>query len=254
MKLSKITHIVQKSITDNSTTILTALGVSGTISTAYLVGRASFQAVEAIQIEQNRLDSYIKSHPLDKKEKAKLVWKLYIPAAASGILTIGCIIGGTRIGFKRTAAAYSLVTVSEKAFAEYKDKVVEQIGATKEQKIKDQIAQDRVTATPGQNMVVVSSGSVLCFEMHTGRYFNCDMETLRKAQNTINAKLIREVEADLNDFYYLVGLPNTTTSAGVGWDSDKMMELYFSTVMSEDNRPCIAFEYNYVKMLDGCRW
>jgi hypothetical protein len=238
----ELLKITEKFLRDNSTTILTALGVSGTVSTAYLASKASFKA-SRILIEEERFTG----RSMGKKEAVRCTWKLYIPTTLSGVLTIGCIIGGTRIGMKRTAAAYSLLTVSETAFSEYKDKVVEQIGVKKEQAVRDEIAQDRVKANAA--VIVAGTGTVLCYEMHTGRYFNCDMETLRKAENTINAKILREMEATLSDFYYLVGLPHTSYSSGIGWTSDKMMNLSFSTVMSEDSRPCIAFEYNYVKQL-----
>lgn len=244
-----VTHLVkslEKIVRVNSPTILTALGVSGTLTTAYLATKASFKAARVIDSEQERLDRNEKSHPMDNKEKSRLIWKLYIPTGISGVLTVGCIIAGTRIGMKRTAAAYSLLTVSEKAFSEYKEKVVEQIGAKKEQAVRDQIAQDRINKNPEQGVIVVESGTVMCYEMHTGRYFNCDMETLRRAQNTINAKMISEMDASLSDFYHLVRLPYTSYSSMSGWNSDKMLELQFSTVLSDDGRPCIAFDYNYV--------
>lgn len=236
-----------KLLRDNSPTILTSLGVSGTITTAYLAAKASFKASEAVRIEQIRLDSYIKSHPLEMKEKAKLVWKLYIPTGVSGVLTIGCIIGGAKAGSKRTAAAYSLMAVSEKAFTEYKEKVVEQLGDKKEKAIRDEIAQDRVTKNPNQGIVVVGDGEVLCYEQHTGRYFRSDMETLRKAVNIVNAKMVRETEASLSDFYHEVGLSNTSYSDRTGWQSCRLLELSFSTTLSDDQRPCIAFEYNYIE-------
>jgi hypothetical protein len=180
------------------------------------------------------------------KRTVQLVWKQYIPTAISCGLTIGCVIGSTKISSKRTAAAYSLLTVSERAFNEYKEKVVEQLGVNKEKAIRDEIAQDRVKETSGSAVVLVGAGNILCYEMHTGRYFYSDMENLRKAQNTINAKLIQEMDATLSDFYHLVGLPNTSYSYMSGWNCDKMMALEFSTTLSEDGRPCIAFDYNYV--------
>lgn len=246
MTFVDLSNKVQRILRDNSPGILTGLGVSGTVTTAYLAGKASFEASEALRIEQNRLDSFTKSHSLDRKEKFKHVWKLYIPTAVSGVMTIACIIAGTRVSIKRTAAAYSLMSVSEKAFTEYKEKVVEQLGVKKEQAIRDEIAKDRVANNP-QGMVVVGSGNVLCYEMHTGRYFSSDMETLRKAVNEVNAKMIRETDASLSDFYYMIGLSNTSYSDRTGWTSCKLLELSFSTVMSADGRPCIAFEYNYIE-------
>lgn len=243
MQLIDVIRRTENLMRRNSPTILTALGVSGVIGTAYLTAKASFVMANEISAHD---DKFAPGFNYTTKEKVKAFWQLYIPAAVSGSVTIACIIGATKVGSKRTAAAYSLLTVSEKAFVEYKDKVVEQIGAKKEQALRDEIAQDRVTKNP-QGLVVVGAGNILCYEMHTGRYFNSDMETIRKAQNEINAKMLRETEASLSDFYYLVGLPPTSYSDRTGWQSTKLLELSFSTVMSEDNRPCISFEYNYIE-------
>jgi hypothetical protein len=241
IKMHELTRTLERFVRSNSPVLLTSLGASGVITTAYLSGRASYKAALVI-----RMENIVSEEPLTKKDKARIVWKQYIPTAISAGLTIGCIIGGTKIGMKRTAAAYSLLTVSEKAFSEYKEKVIEQIGEKKEQGIRDAIAQDRVDKDQPKDVVVVGSGNVLCNEQHTGRYFNCDMETLRRAQNSINAKLIREMEATLSDFYYMVRLPTTSYSSVTGWNVDKMLELYFSSTLTEDGRPCLSFDYNYI--------
>jgi Family of unknown function (DUF6353) len=241
--MNTLIRSVEKTLKDNAPAILTSLGVSGTITTAYLAAKASFRAGWIINEEER-----VTARPVERKDAVKAVWKLYIPAGISGALTIGCIIGATKVSARRSAAAYSLLAVSEKALAEYQEKVVEQIGEKKEQAIRDEIAQDRINAasTP---IIVSGSGNVLCYEMHTGRYFNCDMETLRKAQNTINAQLISQMTATLSDFYYLIGLEQTDHSGYSGWTSDKMLDLTFSAVIAQDGKPCIAFGYNYVKQL-----
>lgn len=240
MTLIKLTRQAEKLLHDNSPAILTAIGVSGTLSTAYLVGKASFEAAEI-------LDREMPCHP--RKDRIVHVWKLYIPAAISASLTVGCIIAANRIGSKRAAAAYSVLSVTEKAFAEYKDKVVETIGERKERTVQDSIAQDRVNANPtaGRDIIVAGPGNVLCHELYTGRYFYSDMESLRKAVNELNARLNREMYANLSDFYSIVGLPYTSNSDEIGWDSDKLLELRYTTVLSDDGRPCIAFDYNYTK-------
>jgi hypothetical protein len=71
------------------------------------------------------------------------------------------------------------------------------------------------------------------------------MESLRKAQNDINHKIVNDYYASLTDFYNLIGLAETAYSEEVGWNSDKLLELEFSAVMSSDNRPCISIAYNY---------
>jgi hypothetical protein len=246
MNFLQVVGRVEKVLRTNSPAILTALGVSGTITTAYLAGKASFRAAEAIQKEA----LVITNEPKNRKKDIKLVWKSYIPTAVSGAVTITCIICATRIGMKRTAAITAAYSLSEKAFSEYRDKVIDKVGERKEQQVRDDIAQDKVRANaPSREVVLSGSGHILCCELYTGRYFNSDMESLRKAQNDLNARLVNHVYATLDDFYYMIGLPQTSSSGNIGWNSDKLMELRFSTVLTDDGRPCLAFEYNYTKPL-----
>jgi len=248
MELNQILGNTEKFLRRNTPTILTALGVAGTVTTAYLAGAASYKAARIIENEESK--NGIISDPKERfKHRANLVWQLYIPVGLSGTATVACIIGASGVNARRTAAAAGAYTLTERAFSEYREKVVEQIGENKEQKLRDEVAQDRVLANPPKSseVIITGSGNVLCCEMYTKRYFESDMETLRKAQNDINAKILQDLYVPLSDFYYQIGLPATTQSTNVGWDSDKLMELKFSTVLTEDGRPCLSFEYNYVK-------
>jgi hypothetical protein len=49
--------------------------------------------------------------------------------------------------------------------------------------------------------------------------------------------------ASLSEFYDRIGLPTTPYSEEVGWNSDHMMEIVFSTVLTEANQPCVVLEY-----------
>ena len=70
------------------------------------------------------------------------------------------------------------------------------------------------------------------------------METLKKAQNDTNYQVLNDVYASLGDFYSRVGLARTSISEEVGWNSNKLLELEFSTTMSEDGRPCISIGFH----------
>lgn len=242
MNLSGLVTKFSKSVKSNSPEILTALGVSGVITTAYLAAKASFQASDQLEDQ---------SPYMTWQDRTKLVWKCYIPAGISGVATVACIIGASRSSGKRTAAAVTAYSLTERAFSEYKEKVVEQVGKGKEQKIRDDIAQEAVLNQPptSKEVVIVGPGQVLCCELYTHRYFRSDMETLRKSVNDINARINTDAYVPLFEFYELVGLPYTTASNELGWDSNKQLELQFSTVMSEAGEPCLAFDYNYVKPL-----
>lgn len=241
-KFTEIAKIAERVVRNNSSSILTALGVTGTLTTAYLTVRATVDAVEVLENKHQVPASELR--PMLRSD-VKYVWKLYIPAGLSVAATISCIIGAAKISSRRTAAITAAYSISERAYSEYREKVVETLGVKKEQKVRDEIAANRILETPPSGVVMIGTGDVLCYEMYTGRYFNSNMESLRKAQNDVNAKLVSEMEATLSDFYYLIGLPQTSFSSYSGWKSEKMMDLSFSTVLHE-GKPCLAFEYNYV--------
>lgn len=243
MNLSELAKRGVKLAADNSPAILTAIAVTGTVTTAYLTGRASFKAAMILSEESPHLHT---------KEKVDLVWRLYVPAVGTGLMTVGCTIAANRIGTRRAAAVAAAFTLSEKAFIEYREKVVERIGEKKEQAFRDELAQDRVNRHPSdtQQIVVVEGNSVLCFDAYTGRYFLSDMESLKKAQNDVNHQVLNEYYASLSDFYDKVGLPATSFSDEVGWNTDRLLELKFSVVLSEHGKPCMSVDFDVAPIRD----
>ena len=240
MKTPHVITQVTKFVNSNAPEIMTIVGITGVASTAYLTAKATYDASHILH----------SNHPsMDTKQKMKRAWKYYIPAVASGAITVVCIYGSTRVSAKRTAAAVAAYSITERAFSEYKEKVIEEIGKNKEQKVRDSIAQDKVTNNPSDNkeVIIAGTGHILCCELYTHRYFRSDMESLRKAQNDINARIVSDTYVSLDEFYELLELAYTSNSSNVGWDSDKLVELSFSTVISDNGEPCLAFDYNYIK-------
>lgn len=233
--LSSVFKQAQKMVFDNSPLILTAIGVTGTVTTAVLTGKASFKMARLFHDHFDR--------DLTTREKVELSWTLYLPAVGTGVATVVCIIAANRIGTRRAAALAAAYSVSERAFSEYKDKIVDRLGPQKEQTIRDEIAQDRVDRVPSKEIVIIGAGNVLCHDAITGRYFESNMEALRKAQNDLNAVILNHQYATLHEFYKLIGLAPTKYASEVGWNTSQMCELKFSTVMSEDGRPCISIDY-----------
>lgn len=241
----EITNKTGKLVQDNSPAILTAIGVTGLAVTAYLTGKATFKASTIINDEQHKEFDNVQGHYLDNKEKFKLVWKEYVPAAVTGVLTASCIIGANRIGTRRAAAMTAAYAISERAYSEYKDKVIETIGKSKETKVRDEIAQDRVKANPpvdGQ-IIMVNSGEQMFMDAYSGRYFQSTMEDVKAAQNSLNHEVLNQGYASLSDLYGRLGLSNTKSSDDVGWNNDKLLEMTFSAAMTEDNRSCVVMDF-----------
>lgn len=242
-------HLVAKAIkmvADNSPTILTTIGVTGTVVTAYLTGRAAYRV--GLDVNAGHYEPLLEGkepEAYELKEKVQMYWKEFIPPVVVGAATVACVIGANRIGSRRAAAMAAAYSLLEKGFDEYKDKVKEEIGRQKEQRLRDDIAQDRVDANPlsSNQVIITGNGDVLCYDQITGRYFNSNVEAIRKAQNDVNRDVIHNMYASLSDFYEKIGLPATGYSSEVGWNMDDYLDVSFSAVLSEDGRPCIAISY-----------
>lgn len=245
---------------DNSPAILTAIGVTGTLSTAYLAAKAGFnsrdklrEAEEAKREEHfTDISSEETGEPTEQEftgltfqEKVEVVWKDYIPAVASAAVTVAAIIYAARINDRRTAAIASAYSTLEKGYSEYRAKATEKLGKKKEQEVRDEIAQDRLNANPVNRatLIVTGKGDTWCYDMWMDRYFMSDMESIRKAVNDFNQKVIAETYQSLSDFYELIRLPTTRASDVVGWNTDQLLEVDFSGTLREDGTPCIAISF-----------
>jgi hypothetical protein len=242
-------HRLKFLVNDNSTTILTGVGVAGTVATAVLTGRASFKAADIIAKEMVIINTAVEPEQdqvqLSKTQKTMLVWPQYIPPVAMGAVTVTSIVMAHRISTKKIAALAVASTISERALQEYKTKVLEKLGERKETEIQEEIAQDQVTKNPPSNQVIIAgSGDVLCFEPLTGRYFNSTIESIKRAENKVNYEIIHYDYCSLSYFFDEIGLSPTDFSDMVGWNVSNRLEIKFTTAMADDNsRPCLVVGY-----------
>lgn len=245
MTITDILNQAKKFAADNAPAILTGVSVAGVVGTVYLTAKASFKSAEILRRHEALLSNT--DHPITTKEKVELCWRAYIPAAGVGALTIAAMIISNRISDKRAAALATAVSLGDRLFAEYKEKVKEKIGENKERDIQDEIAQDRVNTNPPSSaqVIITGDGDHLCYDMYSGRYFKSNMEALKKAQNDTNYQILGDSYASLTDFYGRIGLRSTESSDEVGWTADnEQLELIFSAVMTEEDKPCLAFRFN----------
>lgn len=256
--MNRTLHTIQEALKRNSPFILSGTAITGVVTTAYLASKASVRAhkkLEAfrdleVDLHREFPEAYSSMRRRDRLVRdTKQCWRLYVPTMASGTVTIGCILLNNRVAGARVAAAQAAFVISERAYSEYRDKVIEEYGERKDEMLRASVAQDRVNANPPSGTVVIGTGRVLCCEQETGRYFECDMESLRRAENDINARLLHHDSATLDDWYDLIGMPPTANSADRGWNSDKLLHIEFTSVLTPDGRPCLAFTYNYTRPL-----
>ena len=241
-QISKITKNLGGLISKNSPHILTGIACAGVISTVVLAVKNTPQALAIIE-EEERYRERKNIQSTTKVEKVKLTWKCYAPATVMGVVTIGCILGANTVHTRRNAALASIYAISESAFREYKSKVVQEIGKTKESKIQDEIAKDHILKNPvhQNNIIFTGNGDVLCYETLSGRYFTSSYETIRQKINDLNFRLRDEMRINLNDLYYELNLDPTKLGNLMEFNIDKgYIEPQYSTQLTEDSRPCLV--------------
>lgn len=250
---------IKKSLVKHGPEILTGIGIAGMITTTILAVRATPKALTLIEREKDRQNKQL----IDEAEKnnksncsqisklktldvVKVAWKCYIPSAVVGTASIACLIGASSTHIRRNAILATAYKLSESAFTEYKEKVIETIGEKKEQVVRDNIVKDRIEKNPANNteIIITKKGNTKCLDMISGRYFLSDIDKIKKAVNEINARLLRESYVSLTDFYDEIGLSPSKISDKIGWNSEVgLIEIYISAVLDENEEPCIGIDF-----------
>lgn len=250
LNLGLVLKNAQKLAVDNAPVILTAAGVVGTVATAIFTGKSAYKAAQIIK-DAEHMNNLNRNEPdwapLDNKDKIQLTWKLYAVPVSTGVVAVASIVFANRISTKRAAALAAAYSLSERAFHEYKGKVLEHIGENKERKVRDEVAQDKlkknpVSAQSGQ-IIMTGGGDQLCLDGFSGRYFFSDMESIRKAVNDINQQIHHSGSASLSDFYEKLGLHSTDVSDEVGFSYELPLDIDYTSGLSDDGRPCIVMTY-----------
>lgn len=240
MRITSALYHAKRFVSAHAPLILSSAGSVGVIATAVLSSRATVKAVRIVDEEEMRAAT-----KLSFWSKFKLTWSLYIPTFGMGSIAIASIIVGNRVETKRTAALAAAYSVSEKAFAQYREKIAERFGEKKERAVRDDIQQDLVRANPpSSNQVIALGGDSLFYESYVGRYFKSTMEDVRRAVNETNYIINSQGYASLSDFYDILGLGRTEMSEEFGWNSDKLMDVDFTSVLAEDGKPAVAMNYS----------
>lgn len=241
--IQKIAKNVQSKLNQHSPEILTGLGIAGMLSTTVLAVKATPKALKLIEEKKKEVGD----EELTKIEVVKTCYKCYIPAAVTASVSMACLIGANSVNARRNAVLATAYRLSENAFTEYREKVVETFGEKKEQKVRDEIAKDKIEANPVKNneVIITEKGNTLCYDVISGRYFKSDIDKIRKAENIINKRLMSDMYISLNEFYDLIGLPYTQLGFELGWNiDDSLVEIEFSTQLAEDDTPCIVIDYS----------
>ncbi len=190
----------------NLPTILTGLGAVSFGVTVYETSKGSIKAAKLIEKAEEE-----KGEDISKADKAVIIAKTCWKAFLAGLIAMGFFFGANRISLKRQAvlsAAYALTT---NEFREYQEKVRETIGEKKEEKIKDDIAADKVAAYHFTEATPISGTGPLWIFAWSNTPFRGNLEDIRQTINDLNDDLYHSKgkayfsgEIALNDVIYAI--------------------------------------------------
>ena len=254
-KLAKLAHNIRLSVFDHSPEILTAIGITGMITTTVLAVKATPKALRKIEAKKKR------EHvgKLSTKDTVKVAWKCYIPATVTGTFSVACLIGANTANSRRNAALATAYKLSETAFTEYREKVVDTIGEKKEQAIREAVAKDKVDDKPVSKteVFVTNGGETLFYDPTSDRYFKGDLEHIRRVVNNLNEQMINGVDfgVSLNEFYSEIGLRYTMVGDELGWNVSKwgQIKIDFHAQVADNGQPCLVLDYRNPPKRDYAR-
>lgn len=249
----KMFSSTQKIIKKRAPEILTGVGIAGMVTTVVLSVKATPKAL--MLIEERKLD--LDMEELPPTEIVKTAWKCYIPPFITGAMSCACIIGASSVNMRRNAALATAYTLSETALSEYRDKVVETLGEKKDADVRDAIAKDKLDKNPitGNEVVVTERGETLCYEPLSGRYFQSDIDKIKRALNEVNNMLLNDSYVALNDFYTEIGLGTTKIGDDLGWQiGGGLIDIHFSTHLAANGEPCLVVDFIKPPAYDYNKW
>lgn len=258
LALSKFARDVGTSLSKHSPGILIGVGIAGMITTTVLAVKATPKALRLMEEKKQELDV----QTLTPVETVKATWKCYVPAAITGAASIACLVGSHSVNARRNAALATAYKLSESAFTEYKNKVVETIGEKKERTVRDRISEEQIKNNPiaKTDVIVTGKGNTLCFDPLSSRYFYSDLEKINRAANKLNYDINTnpfDTGVTVNDFYMEIGLPGTMTGDGLGWNLHTgLIKIYPSAQMVEEGEehegePCLVLNFENPPQYDG---
>lgn len=231
----------RKLVSRNASDLLLLGGVGCILGGGLLAIRRTPKAIQIL--EKNKEESTIK--------KAKKVAPLYIPSVLLTGVGIAQIVGSRNITNNKIAAMATAYTVSETAFKTYREKVKEIIEPEQYDKIKKEVASDRMKKDPIGNKEVIMNvnGNVLIYDNMSGRYFKGNMDDIDKAVNMLNRRMMSEMTIQLNEFYSEIGLSPIKMGCELGWNIDnELIDVDITSTIADNGEPCLVIDYDVVAL------
>lgn len=255
----------------HSPTILFAVGVVGIVATAVAASKATLKLDEvldendkkkemATELVERGLDTYTE---IDYKKDMLLlqintigkVAKLYAPAIALGLLSIGALTGSHVTLTRRNVGLTAAYAAVQKSFAEYRERAMKVLGPEKERELRYD-CEDREIVVEGKNgpetkNVKVSNGKgpySFLFDERSSMWSKGPMNNqllVKCQQQYANDILHSRGHLFLNEVLDMLGLPRVSHGQLVGWVLNKGGDNFVDFGLMEGD------QYSAIRFVNG---
>jgi len=194
-----------------SPTILTILGAVGTVATAVMAVKATPDALE--RRDQAQKDKG--AQKLTVLETVKAETPAYLPAAAVGVGTIGCIFGANILSQKQQASLASAYALLDQTYRKYKGKVKSLFGEEGDHIVERAVEQDDKNIE--EDRPPWDEVQTFYFEPY-GKFFERTMEQVFQAEYHINRNLMLKQCVTVNEFLDFLELEHVDGGDEFGWN------------------------------------
>lgn len=219
-----------------SPTFLSCLGAFGVLATTVLAIKATPKALECIENAKERKKPENEGN-LTRIETMAACWQCYIPAAATGIATIGCILGANVLSRRQQASLASAYALLNRTYQDYQKSVKNVFGEKGHKRILEDMAIERVSEDHTIYTVGTFESTTLDFgvpeeehlfyDIYSNRQFASTIGKVFQAEYHLNRMFTLNGNVSLNDFYKYLGLDPVSGGDDIGWWVNLDDEVYW---------------------------
>ena len=222
---------VQYFMKKHSSSVLTAVSITGVVTTTVLAVKATPKAM--LLLEEAKKE---KGGDLTVAETVKVAWTPYIPAAISGITTIACILGANVLNVKNQASLMSAYAFLDNSYKEYRKKVEEIHGEETEHNARNEVIKSKYVPD-----IEIENGTELFFDGLSMRYFRSTMDNVLRAETLFLEAFHHRGFGCINEYYDALGIPKVDWGYSLGWFDYE----------SNDPYNCAELEFTYEDIMVG---
>jgi Family of unknown function (DUF6353) len=220
--------------------VLFVAGVIGSVTSTVLACRATLQLSDTLVATQNDLEIAhsivdVKYTEKDRKKDVAIIYtrsvgkvaKLYAPSVLLGAASIAALTKSHNMLQERNLALTAAYAAVDKAFSEYRERVVDKYGEEEDralrfpvEEIREQNEDGNIKTSKGMSDAYENSMYARFFDQLSPSWSK-DPEVnflfVRCQQNYANDLLKARGHIFLNEVYDLLGIPRTRAGSVVGW-------------------------------------